>query len=249
MCFIPYYSYTNRYAQLKKMNRLTRITSILTQLQTKKIISAKEIANRFEISLRTVYRDIKTLQEAGVPIGSENGVGYFIVDGYSLPPIMITEEEANSLVISQKYILNQGDTSLIKNFSSVLFKIKSVLKNSEKEKFSKLENKIAPSYINEPFISNNLSQIQLIIANNQIIEIIYHSLSKNEKTIRLIKPLGLYFSNRAWILIAQCTYRNELREFRLDRILNIQETSQTNEYQDKFNLTEYFIQKYQPKLT
>jgi len=86
------------------MNRLTRITSILTQLQSKKVITAKKIADRFEISLRTVYRDIKTLQGAGVPIGSENGMGYFIVDGYSLPPIMITEEEANALIIFQKGI-------------------------------------------------------------------------------------------------------------------------------------------------
>lgn len=227
------------------MNRLTRITSILTQLQSKKIVTAKEIANRFEISLRTVYRDIKTLQEAGVPIGSENGVGYFIVDGYSLPPIMITEEEANALVISQKYILNQGDTSLIKNFSSVLYKIKSVLRTNEKENFSKLESRIAPSYVNEPFASNYLSQIQKTIANNHTIEIKYHSLSKNEKTTRVIEPLGLYFSNRAWILIAHCTSRNELREFRLDRILNIQKTIQSSDYQGDFNLTEYFTQKYQ----
>lgn len=61
------------------MNRLTRITATLIQLQSKNIVTAKEIAERFEVSLRTVYRDIKTLQEAGVPIGSENGVGYFIV--------------------------------------------------------------------------------------------------------------------------------------------------------------------------
>jgi len=228
------------------MNRLTRITSILTQLQAKKVVTAKEISSRFEISLRTVYRDIKTLQDAGVPIGSENGLGYFIVDGYNLPPIMITEEEANALVISQKYILNQGDTSLIQNFSSVLFKIKSVLRDGEKENFTKLESRIAPSYINEPYESKYLSQIQKAIANNQAIEILYHSLSKNEKTTRIITPLGLYFSNRAWILIAHCTYRNAWREFRLDRILSIQKTMQNPDYQDDFNLTEYFIQKYQP---
>lgn len=87
------------------MNRLTRITTILIQLQSKKIVTAKEIADRFEISLRTVYRDIKMLQDAGVPIGSENGIGYFIVSGYSLPPIMITEEEANALIVSEKLML------------------------------------------------------------------------------------------------------------------------------------------------
>ena len=86
------------------MNRLTRITAILTQLQSKRVVTAREIAERFDISLRTVYRDIKTLQDSGVPIGSENGVGYFIVDGFRLPPISLTEEEANSLIILETFI-------------------------------------------------------------------------------------------------------------------------------------------------
>ena len=115
------------------MNRLTRITAILIQLQSKKVVTAKEIAERFEISLRTVYRDIRTLQEAGVPISSENGVGYFIVDGYRLPPISLTEEDANSLIVSEVFIKNQGDKSLSKNFNSLLIKIKATLKNFQKE--------------------------------------------------------------------------------------------------------------------
>jgi len=103
------------------MDRLTRLTSILIQLQSKKIIVAKEIANRFEISLRTVYRDIKTLQDAGVPISSENGTGYFLVSRYHLPPIMLNEKEVNTLVIAEKLIQNQGDNSLQNDFSSLLF--------------------------------------------------------------------------------------------------------------------------------
>ena len=153
------------------MNRLTRITAILIQLQSKKIVTAKEIAERFEISLRTVYRDIKTLQDTGVPIGSENGVGYFIVNGYSLPPIMITEEEANALIISEKLILNQGDTSLIKDFNSLLLKIKSTLKNFEKENISKLENRIEPSTKIDKNKSNWLSKIQKSITNANVIQI------------------------------------------------------------------------------
>ncbi len=96
------------------MNRLTRIIAILIQLQSKKIVTASEIAERFEISLRTVYKDIKNTWRSGVPVGSENGVGYFMVNGYSLPPIMITQEEANALIVSEKLILNQGDISWLK---------------------------------------------------------------------------------------------------------------------------------------
>lgn len=221
------------------MNRLTRITAILIQLQSKKIVTAKEIAERFEISLRTVYRDIKTLQDAGIPIGSENGVGYFIVNGYSLPPIMITEEEANALIISEKLILNQGDTSLIKDFNSLLLKIKSTLKNFEKENISKLENRIEPSTKIDKNKSNWLSKIQKSITNANVIQIEYFSIYKEESTKRNIEPLAIYFTENAWVLVAFCRLRNEEREFRLDRILKLTITSETFEYQQNFTLKQY----------
>lgn len=222
------------------MNRLTRITSILIQLQSKKVVTAKEIADRFEISLRTAYRDIKTLQEAGIPIGSENGIGYFIVDGYSLPPVMITEEEANALIVSEKLISNQGDASLIRDFNSVLIKIKSVLRSFEKENIAKLENRITPSYKKDVFESNWLSIIQKSITNAKVLEIFYHSIYKNEETLREIEPLGVYYTDKAWVMIAHCRLRNDIREFRLDRILKINLSSQTFDYQQDFSLSKYF---------
>tara|TARA_R110000868_G_scaffold410573_1_gene699124 strand:+ start:784 stop:1413 length:630 start_codon:yes stop_codon:yes gene_type:complete len=202
-------------------------------------VTAKEIAERFEISLRTVYRDIKTLQDAGIPIGSENGVGYFIVNGYSLPPIMITEEEANALIISEKLILNQGDTSLIKDFNSLLLKIKSTLKNFEKENISKLENRIEPSTKIDKNKSNWLSKIQKSITNANVIQIEYFSIYKEESTKRNIEPLAIYFTENAWVLVAFCRLRNEEREFRLDRILKLTITSETFEYQQSFTLKQY----------
>ncbi len=227
----------------QKMNRLTRITAILIQLQSKKIVTAKEIAERFEISLRTVYRDIKTLQDAGIPIGSENGVGYFIVNGYSLPPIMITEEEANALIISEKLIQNQGDSSLIKDFNSFLLKIKSTLKNFEKENISKLENRIEPSTKIDKNKSNWLSKIQKSITNANVIQIDYFSIHKEESTKRNIEPLAIYFTENAWVLVAFCRLRNEEREFRLDRILKLNITSEIFTYQQNFTLKQY-LEKY-----
>jgi predicted DNA-binding transcriptional regulator YafY len=225
------------------MNRLTRITAILTQLQSKKIVTAKEISDRFEISLRTVYRDIKTLQDSGVPISSENGIGYFIVNGYSLPPIMISEEEANALVISEKLILNQGDTSLIKDFNSLLFKIKATLKNFEKDNISKLENRIEPSTENDKYSSHWLSLIQKAITNTNVLQIEYYSIYKEENTKRNIEPLAIYFTKNAWILVAFCLLRKEEREFRLDRILKLITTLDTFKYQQNFSLKKY-IEKY-----
>ncbi len=80
------------------MNRIDRISAILILLQTKKIIKSYEIADRFNISIRTVYRDIRALEGAGIPVGSEAGTGYFLCEGYHLPPVMFTGEEASSLL-------------------------------------------------------------------------------------------------------------------------------------------------------
>lgn len=100
------------------MNRINRVTSILIQLQSKKIIPAKEIAQRFNISLRTVYRDIRTLEEAGIPIGSEAGKGYFLVEGFLLPPVMFTAAEVGALITAGKFLNCHGDESFIKDFDS-----------------------------------------------------------------------------------------------------------------------------------
>ncbi len=231
------------------MNRLTRITAILTHLQSKKLITAAEIADRFEVSLRTVYRDIKTLQEAGVPIGSENGMGYYLVDGFSLPPIMVTEEEANALIISEKFIQNQGDSSLKRDFSSLLFKIKAVLKSRDKDNISVLENRISPSYPKISMSSDSLSIVQKAITNKKNLRITYRSLGKDEVTNRTVKPLGIYFTSVAWVLIAYCTLRNDKREFRLDKIQTIQTVDDPIEFREEFNLMQYFTEKHAPKLT
>lgn len=226
------------------MDRLTRLTAILIQLQSKKVIVAKEIANRFDISLRTVYRDIKTLQDAGVPIGAENGKGYFLVNGFHLPPVMLTEEEANTLVVAEKLIHNQGDHSLQKDFASLLLKIKAVLKEHQKENYEKLAKRIAPSYLKVPFESDSLTHFKNAITKNKKVKITYHSISKDEITNRVIHPLGVYFSNTAWILVAYCDTKKEEREFRLDRIQAYEITTDTFQEKEEFNLTHYFMKKY-----
>ena len=97
----------------KDKPRLTRLAAILTQLQSKKIVTAREIAEKHNVSLRTVYRDIKTIEHSGVPVFTEEGKGYSIVDGFNLPPVMFTEEEANALITAEKIIYRNKDLSLI----------------------------------------------------------------------------------------------------------------------------------------
>ena len=195
------------------MNRLDRLTSILIQLQSKRLTTAREIAKRFEVTNRTIYRDIQTLRLAGVPIGEEEGKGYFLVDGYRLPPVMFTPEEAKSLVAVKNILNYHTEDSLNKNFESALLKIKAVLPDSEKNKLEFLDSRTA---FHEPWApkSSHLEQIQKSITETIKLKISYHS-KKDEDTVRIICPYALYFSGAVWTTIGYCELRKEICEFRL----------------------------------
>ena len=98
------------------MNRIDRLHAILTHLQSKKKVTAQEMADRFNISLRTVYRDVKALDESGVPVIGEAGSGYTIMEGYRLPPVMFTQEEASALLLGAKLAEQFTDGSVKRHF-------------------------------------------------------------------------------------------------------------------------------------
>ena len=124
------------------MNRIDRISAILIHLQTKKYVTAGEIAQRFGTSKRTIYRDLKTLEVAGIPIGAEAGKGYFIVEGYHLPPVMFSKEEASSLLTAEKIVEKIADISVNQQFKSAMFKIKAVLPDREKQFLDRLKDNV-----------------------------------------------------------------------------------------------------------
>lgn len=224
------------------MNRLDRITAILIQLQSKKLVTATELAHRFEVSVRTIYRDIRSLEQAGVPIGVREGFGYFIVSGYHLPPVMFSEKEANALITAEKILKYHTEESLLEAYSSALIKLKSVLKSQQKDKVDYLDQRIAhyPAWAPK---SNYLSQIQLAITDSLTVEISYLSNYKNEHTTRKVNPYALYFNGATWAFIGYCLLREDIREFRLDRIQSYYTTSQQFEPDSSFNLDHYFIQR------
>jgi predicted DNA-binding transcriptional regulator YafY len=204
------------------MKRIDRLTAILIQLQTKRIITGKEIAERFDISLRTVYRDIRALENAGVPIGSEVGLGYFLSEGYHLPPVVFTRDEAGSLMMGGKLIEKYSDSSVNRHFAMALDKVKAVLGKSEKDYLNTLTSyievlKSSPS-TQSGFPNDLLLDIQSILGQNRLIQIQYTSGSKSETTQRRIEPLGLCFYASHWHLLAYCRLRKDYRDFRVDRI-------------------------------
>jgi len=199
------------------MNRLDRLTSILIQLQSKRLTTARDIAERFEVSNRTIYRDIQTLRLAGVPIGEEEGKGYFLAEGYRLPPVMFTMEEARALVTTSTILNYHTEDSLKQNYESALLKIKAVLSLSDKDKLEFLNSRIGSHKPWAP-ASLYLDTIQHSITESEKLKIKYQSRDEVQITERIIHPYAVYFSGAVWTTIAFCELRQEIREFRLDRI-------------------------------
>src|SRR6187551_2284339 len=121
--------------------RLSRLTSILTQLQTKRLTTATSLADKFHVSIRTIYRDIRALEQAGVPILIEDGKGYTLMDGYIIPPVMFSESQANALILAEQLVLKNKDTSFIKDYTEAIAKIKAVLRPLEKDKANLLADR------------------------------------------------------------------------------------------------------------
>jgi predicted DNA-binding transcriptional regulator YafY len=210
------------------MNRIDRITAILIQLQSKKIVRAQEIADRFKISLRTVYRDIKSLEEAGVPILGETGIGYSIMEGYRLPPVMFTKEEALAFVTAEKLTEKFTDASIGSSYKSAMYKIRAVLRSTEKDMLEQIDQHIEVIRNYGPFdkasINNTLQTVLKSISEKKVLHIHYQALSANEKTERNIEPVGVFYSAGYWHTIAFCQLRNDYRDFRTDRIIQIKGT-------------------------
>ena len=225
------------------MNRIDRLTAILIHLQTKRVVKAEEIADRFGMSLRTVYRDVKALMEAGVPIGSEAGKGYFIVDGYHLPPVMFTQDEANSMMLAGKLVEKIADKSVRAAFDSALYKIKSVLNEDDKDNLETLDSNIQIHFrgratTEDQFPDHFMTEIQRALAKKQILKIDYCNAS-GEVTQRLVEPAGIFYYSLAWHLIGWCQLRNGYRDFRSDRIKNLVNTGEVFKKRSDVSLKEY----------
>lgn len=207
------------------MNRIDRVTAILIQLQSKRVVKAQEIADRFGISLRTVYRDVKTLEEAGIPVIGEAGIGYSIMEGYRLPPVMFTQEEATALLTAEKLVEKLTDASTREVYQAAMFKIKSVLRLTERDHIENLEQHIevidSPNFSGQPTDTAYLQQILKAIATRAVINIDYFAEHSQEKTNRNIESVGVFFMGRYWYLIGWCCLRNDYRTFRVDHIRHL----------------------------
>ena len=220
------------------MSQLSRLISILTLLKSKRLLTATELSEKFDVSIRTVYRDIRKLEDAGIPVYTIEGRGYSLMDNYTVAPVQFSEKQANALITAQ-HIINK-DASFVNEFNEALTKIKSVFRSSIQEKSELLSDKIRVwNWEYEEFSSDALSEIQLAITNFNFVEINYQKANDPSVSFRKIEPCAMYSTNHKWILIAYCHLRKELRAFRIDRILHFKILPE--QFEDpKFNIQDYF---------
>jgi predicted DNA-binding transcriptional regulator YafY len=221
------------------MNRIDRLVAILTTLQSRKFVTAKFIADKYEISERTVYRDLKALGEIGVPIDFEANKGYSILQGFFLPPISLTSEEANALVLITTLSDKFADKTTRKNIENAIGKIKSVLRKTDKDNADFLQSQIRiykpPTETNSP---DYLTTIQKSITNKQILYIEYTN-NNSEKSQREIEPIGLTFYSNQWHLVAWCWIRKDYRDFKVNQIGFLKNLNENFRKTKHFDINEY----------
>ncbi len=221
------------------MNRIDRLVAILIHLQGRRVTRAEEIADEFQTSIRTVYRDIAALAEAGVPVVGEAGVGYSIVRGYHLPPVHFTTQEATALITASLLMDRFTDDSLMSSMTSALSKIRAVLPPDHQDHIGRLERRMSIRNATRQIRSASLLLIQKALADRTLLRISYRASGKAEQVQRDIEPLGLTYYGDRWHLIAWCRLRQDYRDFRTDRIEAISSTSARFEARPDFSLTEF----------
>ncbi|TYZ13559.1 YafY family transcriptional regulator [Hymenobacter lutimineralis] len=203
------------------MYRFDRVTAILIQLQAKRKVSGAALAEQFGVSLRTIYRDLRTLAEAGVPLLGEPGIGYSLAEGYRLPPVMFTRGEATALLTAEKLAGRLTDAPTAQLSSAAMDKVRAVLRRPDRDHLDRLAPHIqvlGPRQAGQP---PAYQQLVAAIAMHHVVSLRYQTAENQTPTTRDIEPISLFLT-RHWHVVAYCRLRQTIRNFRLDRILGLE---------------------------
>ncbi|WP_166417262.1 helix-turn-helix transcriptional regulator [Cochlodiniinecator piscidefendens] len=202
------------------MRRADRLFQIVQYLRGGRLLTARQLAERLEVSERTIYRDIADLIGTGVPIDGEAGVGYLMREGYDLPPLMFSRDEITALVAGARLIRAWGGASMAMAAEEALVKISAVLPEKDRKNAETVQ--IHALSMNEmtPALRQRLDQLERYVDSKTRLSIAYGD-AGGQHTDRIVRPLGLWFWGKVWTLVTWCELRNDFRMFRLDRMLDI----------------------------
>jgi predicted DNA-binding transcriptional regulator YafY len=198
------------------MRRADRLFHIIQLIRGRRLTTASYLAQRLEVSERTIYRDVADLQAQGVPLQGEAGVGYRLGAGFDLPPMMFTQDEAKALVASVRMAQVWMDTALAQNAQDALGKILSVLPTEARVAAEALPLYAPSGGLSEP-AQRTLQTLREAVQERRKIFINYLDLSEKASE-RTLRPLGCFYWGKVWTLAAWCEHRDDFRSFRVDRV-------------------------------
>jgi predicted DNA-binding transcriptional regulator YafY len=235
----------------RTLNKTERLFALVLLLQNRPNMTSKDLADYFGVSRRTIFRDLRTLGESGVPLTYAEGGGYEILEGYQLPPLMFTAREAATLLVGTAFTKLQPDQSLRADADEVGLKIRSVLPEPVRDYIDRLqENTVIAPYIRnlDPGQGRHHEEgrwydLSEAVAKQRSIYMQYYVASRDELTKRKVDPLGLVYYSDSWNLIAYDHLRKDVRNFRLDRIRKMRMMMDRFERPADFELEEYLKEK------
>lgn len=221
------------------VRRADRLFQIVQQLRSGRLMTAARLADRLEVSVRTIYRDIRDLSLSGVPIEGEAGVGYMLRGGFDVPPLMFNADEVESLVLGARLVKAWGGKELALAASEALDKIEAALPERLRHRVNS-PRLFAPSWESEG-PAPHLDALRQAINGRQVIRIRYQSLEE-VGTQRCVWPLGLFFWGKIWTLVSWCELRQDYRSFRVDRVQALEQVGREFAESEQISLRQYLRQ-------
>jgi predicted DNA-binding transcriptional regulator YafY len=222
------------------MRRAERLFRLVNELRARGVSRAEDLAAYFEISVRTVYRDVAHLQASGLPIEGEAGVGYLLRPGFDLPAMTFTFEQLDALALGLSFVEAAGDTSLSEAAKEVRAKLQASLPEPDKRK---LEN--APLFATRR--SGRASPVTKVvrraIREANVLRIRYRD-RDDTLSDRRVRPLAIWAFTDGWLFAAWCELRSDFRAFRIDRIASVEETGDRFTSGPNQNLQAYLAAKF-----
>ncbi len=218
------------------MRRADRLFEIIQIMRRRRLTTAAYLAERLEVSERTIYRDLRHLSCSGVPIDGEAGLGY-VLRGFDLPPLMFSKEEIEALVLGARVVESWGDPGLVKAARSLLGKVEVVLPDELKGRLD-TSPVFAVNFRPQPAVAADLSTLRHAIGERHPIRFAYRRADGTD-SVREVRPLCVTFMAPVWMLSAWCELRQAFRNFRLDRMTELQTLDQTFEEEPGRSLADF----------
>jgi predicted DNA-binding transcriptional regulator YafY len=203
------------------MRRADRLFDILQHLRGGRLVTARRLAERLEVSERTIYRDIADLQASGIPIDGEAGVGYLLRSGFDLPPLMFTEAEIEAASLGLRMAAAWGGARVAAAANEALIKVEAVLPDRLASKLADTRLYAVPGVMLRPEDRERLDQVHEAINRRRRLDVVYED-QEGGRSERMIRPLALYYWGRVWTVAAWCELRDDFRSFRPDRFVSVE---------------------------